>query len=171
MYVVSLVDGAGKLDADKVYDPIHLVVTREIVLSMGSSIDEDKLSLSCDRYFQALQSKKNTGTNLVKGFLQWETNIDVRKILRGDRSGQEVQFLVEPAPECVPKIEEALKIKDKFERRRALRALAPQIAGITISRYGSECPDPDAISDWVGPFRVLKPGCYDSFKGLVTDEA
>lgn len=171
MYVVSLKDEAGRRDADKIYDAIHLTVTREVALSAGSSIKEEDLPMLCDGFFRRLQQKKNTGTALTSAFLRWEGDIGVRTVLRGDRSGREVQFLVTDShPDLVPQIEKALEIENKFDRRRALRDLAPTLAGLTISRYGTECPDPDAISDWVGPFRVLKAGQYEPYKGLIDDE-
>lgn len=169
MYVVCLTGNSTmKPDADKVYDPIHLVVTGEVLLHR-SEINEEDIASLCETYFQLLLNKKDTGNALVTGFLKWEEDIDVRTLLRGDRHGREVQFLVPDNPQIIEQLQAALEISDTFDRRRAMRDLAPALAQITISRYGSECPDPDTLSEWVGPFRVLHIGCYADYHGLISD--
>jgi len=170
MYVVCLVDDAGKLDCEKVYDLIHLAVTQERVRAY-SSIDEQNLPLSCDRYFQELRKKKNDGDDLIEDFINWKGHLDIRTLLRGDQSGRDIQFLcLHDHPEYLPQIKDALELDNPYERRRALRALAPKITNVTISRYSYECPDPDSISEWVGPFRVLDEKHYTPYRGLSTDE-
>lgn len=172
MFVVWLArSDQHKPDADKVYDPIHLTATREILLHAGTEIREENIAPLCDLFFQHLRNKKKSGATLVHQFLRWECDIEVRKLLRGDRQGREIEFLVPDNREIIDQLQKVLEINNPFERRHALRDLAPTLAEITISRFGSECPDPDSISTQIGPFRVLEAAQYLPNHGLTSDEA
>ena len=68
-------------------------------------------------------------------------------------------------------LEKANEIRDRWERRRAIRRLAPSIAEITVSVY----TDPELVPtkyvevDATGNFNLLKPGYYETGRGIDLD--
>lgn len=164
--IVSLKDNNGKLFCNLVpYDPIHLQETRK-VLSNATEIAEEEVLGLCHTYFAGLTAKKDIGKEFTEAYARWEEIQDVRELLRGEYKEQ-YQFLVlEQDPALKHNLTEASKIKDRWQRRRALRTLAGRIARITVSVYARRGFDPRDVADEYGNLWLLKPGYYSSSRGL-----
>lgn len=164
--IVSLKDDHGKLFCNLVpYDPIHLQETRK-VLSNRMKIDEEEVLGLCQSYFAGLAVKKDIGKELTEAYARWKETQDVRELLRGEYNEQ-YQFLVlEQDPTLKHDLDEALKIKDRWQRRRALRALSGRIARITVSIYARRGFYPRDIADEYRNLWLLKPGYYSTSRGL-----
>lgn len=164
--IVSLKDDRGKLFCNLVpYDPIHLQETRKVLSNMKEITEEEVLHL-CQTYFAGLAAKKDIGKEFTEAYARWQEIQDIRELLRGEYKEQ-FQFLVlEQDPALKHDLNEATKIKDRWQRRRALRSLGGRIARITVSVYARPGFDPRDVADEYRNLWLLKPGYYSSSRGL-----
>lgn len=165
--VVALRDGRGRSYAGMVYDPILLDVTREVLSSRDALGEEDVLDLS-RRYFDLLKARRNTGADLTEAFARWRELPDVHALLRG-AGREQIAFLVlygNEGERLRGDLRSALAEPDPWARRRALRRLAPALAGRTVSVYARRDLHPETYADPLGPFWDLHTGYYSPERGL-----
>jgi CRISPR-associated endonuclease/helicase Cas3 len=173
--VVSLVDDEStKCFADQIYrDGILLQETRS-VLAGRETIDEEEIYALNLAYFALLRDKKNLGAEHVENWLNWRDTESVRRLLRGVQRPQLAFVVVDQAPDLVERLEAVRAIPDRWERKRKFRALAPDIAQVTVSVYDKPELDP---FDFAEPFPsgmgreeawfwLLRAGIYDPGRGL-----
>jgi CRISPR-associated endonuclease/helicase Cas3 len=167
IYLFQLHDDKKKPYAERIYDKIHLEVTRTLLLQYNASLDEEEVGGAADQYFALLQEKKDTGRKLIEDFARWEGEINIRKELRGDQSRQITFLIVQQAPVLREKLQEALGIADRWERRAVLRQLAPEIAAISVTVYTRKGFDPMEIAEECGLHYLLtSEELYTSARGL-----
>ena len=152
--------------SDLIYDQIHLNETR-CALDGYSVIPEEEVIEVCNRYFEGLTIKKDTGKAITKAYARWEEMPSVRELLRGKDNRQYRFIVIEQDPELKGDMEEALAIKERWERRRALRNLAGRIARISVSVYANGKFNPADIARPIGSEWLLDEGLYEKKRGLV----
>ena len=163
--------------SDYVYDAPLLDHTRDALGPyLATGLDEEQVIDAVDGYFRGIVSKSvmACGRDTTQKWSRFQhDDIDVSGLLRGDN--EQVQFVVlkrDPDPaELRRRIEQAWGVRDRWERRRALRELAPRIARVTVSAWRSRKYRPDDIADpfpndAVAAFWFLHDDAYDEEVGL-----
>lgn len=169
--IVSLVSEHGRRYAEMIYDSILLQETHNVLGKRECVPEEDVFGL-CSDYFAELGKKRDTGQEITKRFAYWEEIPSVRHLLRG-KDREKYEFIVaEEAPGLVDRIKAALDIQDRWERRRALRALAGAIGRVSISIYASTrfSPEELAVPLTQDRFWILREGLYEPSCGLCLPE-
>ena len=64
------------------------------------------------------------------------------------------------------RLQAALTLSDRWERREALRALAGEVQQRTVSVYARRGFYPEDYAEPLGPFWILRPDYYRSESGL-----
>jgi len=155
-------------------DKILLQATSEVLREL-ETIDEEHVYDLTLRYFEILRREKNLGADVVESWINWEETQSVRSLFRGDQRPQLSFVVVDQDPEIPQFLESARAIPDRWERKRAFRALAPRIAAITVSITVAEKkldpsdfgnPFPSEVEPEDAWFWLVKPGIYDSDCGL-----
>lgn len=156
----------GKLDAECIYDPILLQCTRDTLHGKGLVPEADVLSL-CRDYYARVAARKVTGRHLLDKWARIEAPLDVRGLLRGDETKRQQVFVTEQDPTLKPALLTALDIRDHWERRRALRALAPRMARhvVTVSQRVFDSLATQTIGR-IGVWHELLPGQYHRVRGI-----
>lgn len=165
--LVCLKNSVGRKYSDMVYDQELLGATYDVLGSEESLLEEDVLDMSL-KYFALLKQRRNLGIDFTEQFLRWEEFEDVRRLLRG-KDRDEVSFVVQSDPKSEVVISElgrAVSIKDRWERRSALRALAGQLAKRSVTVYASRDWNPVDFADPVGPFWILRKEYYSPETGI-----
>jgi CRISPR-associated endonuclease/helicase Cas3 len=163
---------------DYIYDSTLLDETAESL--RGSTIDEEDAMKIGEGYFARLHKRKDTGLETTQRWSKFEhsrdekrglAEVDVSRLLRGDH--EQVSFVVGKLDRSLrDKVETAFGIRDRWERRRALRKLAPGIAQVTVSAWKSRKYIPSDIADPVPEgreepaFWFLHDDAYDKERGL-----
>ncbi|MGO8746923.1 MAG: CRISPR-associated helicase Cas3' [Thermoguttaceae bacterium] len=163
--------------SDYVYDGPLLEHTRNALEPyLRTGLNEEQVIQAVERYFRGIVSKSvmACGRDTTQQWSRFEhDDIDVSALLRG--GNDQVQFVVlkrDPDPNGLRRlIEQAWATADRWERRRALRALAPRIARVTVSAWRSRKYRPDDIADpfpddAVTAFWFLHDDAYDEEVGL-----
>lgn len=155
-------------------DKILLQATSEVLHGLDT-IDEEHVYDLTLRYFDILRREKNLGADVVESWINWEETQSVRSLFRGDQRPQLSFVVVDQDPEIPKLLESTRAIPDRWERKRAFRALAPRIAVITVSitvaekkldpfDFGNPFPSEVKLEDaW---FWLVNPGIYDPDCGL-----
>jgi CRISPR-associated endonuclease/helicase Cas3 len=171
--VFSLLSEKEKRYSELVYknesEPdISLQETRKVFENLESVNEEDVLGL-CERYFASIHHHKDLGQKNTRNWAYFEEHIEVSKLLRGDQDSQ-YQFIVAERDEDVPSLEEeinmALAIKDRWEKRRAFKKLAPRLAQVTVNVWAQRGFEPSSIARKVGTMWFVHEGFYDFKRGL-----
>ena len=155
-------------------DKILLQATSEVLQGLDV-IDEEHVYDLTLHYFEILRREKNLGDDVVESWINWEETQSVRCLFRGDQHTQLSFVVVDQDPEIPQLLEFARAIPDRWERKRAFRALAPRIAAITVSitvarkkfdprDFGE--PFPPEVEPEDAWFWIVNPGTYDSDSGL-----
>ncbi len=128
-----------------IYDPTLLDETAECL--KACSIDEEQVTEVVENYFRRLHRRKDTGLTTTKKWSNFEhDDLNVSHLLR-DRQEQ-VSFVVGKLDSTLRgDVEAAFRIRDRWERRRELRRLAPRIATVTVSAWKSKDYNPSDIAD------------------------
>lgn len=181
--IVSLQSKNKKDYAKFIYDPVILDVTRN-TLTKTKEVAESNVLPLVKEYFSLLKERKNRGEGLTKSFARWETMEDVHRILR-PTSGEKIEFLViddDEGQELIKQLHSALQIKDRWDKRRKLQALAGDLNKRTVAIYKSykdkkfdpeECIDSNYLDLYQNHgYAILKTKYYDVNEGikLVLDE-
>ncbi len=164
--VVAITDSSGRLFCDVMgYDPIHLQETRKVFAGTEEIVEEEIIDI-CSEYFSALATKKDTGSGLTESFARWKDMPPVRELLRGKDQEQYHLLVIEKDPELKKELESVIKNKERWQRRRSLRALAGRIAQITVSVYAKRGFNLEDIAERCGNEWLLHEGFYSSERGL-----
>jgi len=167
--VVSLQSTKGKSYMDMIYDPVLLNVSMEVFEGHEEIGEEDVLSLS-QRYFSLLKIRRNIGKKITEAFARWEEFPDIRSLFRG-KATKQISFIIrsDSDPQVnhwINKLQEALALEDKWERRSALRSLAGKLQKRTVTVYARSDLFPEDYAEPIGPFWLLKDGYYSSNRGM-----
>lgn len=180
--VVCLCDGQRRY-CDYIYDPTLLDETAESL--RDHTINEEDVLKLVEDYFARLHRRKDTGAETTQRWSKFEhtrderrglEEVDVSRLLRGDQ--EQVSFVVGKFDRGLrDKVESAFGVRDRWERRRLLRKLAPSIAQVTVSVWKSTKYTPSDIADPVPDARdepafwFLHDDAYDKDKGLCPSRA
>ena len=166
--VVSLLSVKGKKFAEMIYDKVLLGATVEILSDYELICEEDILGVS-NSYFELLHKNMNIGKELTRQFAYWEELDESVHALLRNRQGGQVNFVVlddDDGMSLRSEIELALKIKDRWERRTALQALAGKVNERSVNVYERRGFHPDDYAELLGYFWILKAGFYSEDSGL-----
>ena len=168
---------------DYIYDSTLLDETAESL--RAGAIDEEDVLPIVEDYFARLHKRKDTGAETTQRWSKFDHSwdekrrleeINVSRLLRGDQ--EQVSFVVGKLDRKLrSKVELAFTICDRWDRRRALRKLAPDIAQVTVSAWKSRKYNPSDIADPVPArkdepaFWFLHDDAYDMEKGLCPPRA
>ncbi len=175
--VVDVRDGpGGRPLAGLVYDPVLLEATRE-VLPPDQPLREPEAAALGAPYFARLRQRRDLGRRVTEAYAAFrhgrrereeERMPPVRELLRG--ADLQHAFVVwETDPGLQAEVQQCLGLRERWERRRALRTLAGRAAAATVTVWPRPGFEPDAVAEEVGPFRFLRPGLYDPDTGLDQD--
>jgi CRISPR-associated endonuclease/helicase Cas3 len=156
--IVSLEDDVSHCGlASMIYRDKILLQATSAVLDGFETIDEEFVYPLTLRYFETLHKAKNTGAEVVESWINWEATRSVRSLFRGDQVPQYAFLVVDQYPDLPSQLEAALSISDRWQRKRAFRALAPRMALITVSVAvsGQAHLDPAQFAD---PFPTTSTG-------------
>lgn len=164
--VVALRNANERDYAGMVYDPVLLDITREALADVPEMVGEDAVLELSRRYFDLIKTRKNTGVDLTETFARWGALPDIHTLLRG--GAEQIAFLVLAEGEewLRKRVEQALAVADRWERREALRGLAADVQQRTVSVYARRSFHPEDYAELLGPFWLLRPGYYDAESGL-----
>lgn len=163
--VVRLKGPDGKEDAGKIYDPVALQTTQEVLAGRDEVPEAEVLGL-CRAWYALLRDRKNLGGDHLWKWARLEGAIDVRKLLR-DEDTRETLVVLERDPGLAGALKAALAVADRWDRRAALRALAPRVAreSVSVSRKVWERVKRAPI-DKAGAWVALAPGEYHAVCGV-----
>jgi CRISPR-associated endonuclease/helicase Cas3 len=155
---------------DYIYDCTLLDETADSL--RGRRVDEENVTSVVEDYFARLHGRKDTGSETTQRWSKFDhSELDVSRLLRGDR--EQVSFVVDKFnPGLRDEVEAAFGIRDRWERRRELRRLAPCIAQVTVSAWKSRKYTPSDIADPVPApprepvFWFLHNNAYNKETGL-----
>ena len=183
--IYNLKNVTGRSFAEMVYTvgrgspDLRLEETRNVLATHDHVFEEDVLGV-CDEYFSRLRDGKDLGHRHT---FNWATldkeQPNIRELLRGERTGQ-VQLIVAERDEkdLVVDIKAARSVPDRWDRRRALRKLAPRIAQVTVSVWVKDDWHPTDVANPIDsypdnpleyPWWIVRPGNYDPETGLILD--
>jgi len=129
--VLHLRGASGRDDAADVYDRVALQCTEE-ALAGRAVIAEAEVLTRCRDWYQLLAARKYKGHDLVEKWASIEATPDVQKLLRGEDT-RETLVVTERDPGIAAALAAAMAVSDRWERRAALRALAPRIARESVA--------------------------------------
>lgn len=164
--VVSLRNDRDREYAAMVYDPVLLDITRETLAEVPETVGEEAVLALSRRYFDLIKARKNTGADLTEAFARWSAMPDIHTLLRGGAEQIALLVLEEEEDPLRGRLQAALAVADRWERREALRALAGEVQQRTVSVYARRGFHPEDYAEPLGPFWMLRPGYYRSESGL-----
>ncbi len=157
---------ANQIDASLIYDPILLQCTRETLIGRTIIPESEVLSL-CRSFYERVAARKNKGRHQLQQWARIEAPIDVRALLRGEDQDRRQVLVTEQDPALKPALFAAFDISDQWERRRALRALAPRMARHTVAVANRIFETlATAPIDKQGVWHELLPGQYHPIHGI-----
>jgi CRISPR-associated endonuclease/helicase Cas3 len=162
----SITNDKQRRFSDLIYDQIHLNETCRALEGFSEILEEEVIEV-CNRYFEGLAAKKDTGKAITKAYARWEEMPSVQELLRGKENLQYRFIVIEQDPELKGEMEEALAISERWERRRALRNLVGRIARISVSVYANGKFNQADIAQPIGSEWLLDEGLYEYGRGLV----
>ena len=158
--------------AGMVYDKVQLDATASAFRSRDGVAEEEIHPLT-GAYFRALAVRKETGTKTAADWAYWrEPDKSARELLRGPERPQVTFVAAERDPKLRAELQDAWDVPDRWDRRRALRALAGRVAKVSVSIYADKTKSYDAYGDpfpatadepW---FWLLEPGRYSPETGI-----
>ncbi len=163
--VFHLKGARGRDDAADVYDPVALQCTREALAGVHTVPEAAVLPL-CRAWYARLRDRKYTGEHHVERWAKIDGSLDAQRMLRGDDERMSV-LVAERDPGAAAAILEALAIRDRWDRRNALRRLAPRIAreSVAVSARVSKSLATRPV-DAQGRWCELLPGQYHPTCGV-----
>jgi len=163
--VVDLISENGRSYAEMIYDPVALQVTRQLI-SGSDVINEEEILEFSDAYFKGLNERKDTGQLHLDRFTDWQEDLSIRELLRGQDSEQYTFLVVEQDPEVMDEMVAADRIKDRWQRKEAWRKLSGRIARISVNLYGRRGFRPEEIANLAFGHWILRSGFYTSARGI-----
>lgn len=168
--IIELCTENGRSYSSFIYEEIHLNHTRSILAGIDELKEEDIFNPS-DSYFLALSQNKRLGEEHLEHLARWQEGEPVRTLLRGEEKEQHTFLVIEQDPLLEQKLEAAYSIENHWRRREALRQLAGRIAKCSVSVFAKRGFEPQKIADNCCGQWLLRPGYYDSSRGLDLDAA
>ena len=174
--IVCLIDVRERPYCQFIYDKILLQETRMVLekylseRKVGTIPESDVFGLTKD-FYSRVRSKKDIGQNLTKAFAEWTEMPDIHQLLRGKDGIQQSFVVIEQDPELPNELARIAALDDRWVRRRELRSVSGRLAAISVSIFvrGDFGPERFANLDATGNFWLLKPGFYDSQRGIDLD--
>lgn len=163
--VIELCNEKKRSYSSFIYEEIHLNHTRSILAGIDELKEEDIANPS-DRYFLALSQSKRLGEEHLERLVRWREGEPVRSLLRGEEQEQHTFMVIEQDPSLKQELEAAYSIENHWERREALRRLAGRIAKCSVSIFAKKGFEPQEIAENYYGQWLLRPGFYDSSRGL-----
>jgi CRISPR-associated endonuclease/helicase Cas3 len=160
---------------DYIYDPTLLEETAASLQTC--SIDEEHMTVIVEDYFRRLHRRKDTGAETTRKWSRFEHDgLEVSELLRDKQ--EQVTFVVGKLdPTLRGGVEAAFKVRDRWDRRRELRRLAPRLALVTVSARKSKRYSPSDFADPLPAgrddpaFWFLHDAAYDLETGLCPPQA
>ncbi len=174
--VVKLKNTQGKIFCDMIYDKVLLGQTIDCLKNKDEILEEEIYPLVTN-YYEKLSMFMNTGAEYEENWLKWKETLPVQTLLRGDETQNKFNFLVtsEDKPDktkneipILEALEYTMAIEDKWQKKRAIRALKGRIAKLTISLWAKPNLLPPKIARQLGSWWVLNDELYITRKGLNT---
>ena len=172
--IYSLTNGNDNRYSSMVYrktdgsPDISLQETRKVLEGQDIVKEENILDL-CRSYFSAIRHLGNLGQTHTKDWAYFREHLNVSNLLRGEQYDQ-YQFIIaerDPKGGLEKAVVKALNIEDRWQRRRALKNLAPRLALVTVSIWGNKHNfNPNQYARSVGPFWFVHDGFYKIERGL-----
>lgn len=170
--LVNLMPDKGRAYSQIIYDNIELDSTAFSLRDIGLNIKEDAFYKLGTKYFDLVKESIGYSMKVVNAYAQYtheyedkgkEITVDIKKLLRDD--DYQEQFIVSSLdPELEIKLREAMDIKDRWERRYAIKNLRKRIAANSINMHfypGMQIKPNDLTIYKIGNFRVLDKRFYD----------
>ena len=163
--LVQLLSDKDVRVASFVYDRVLLAATIEVLANHTEILEEDIFSVA-DAYFDLVRTRMNHGPQHAEAWARWQKPPkSIRQLLRGDR--EQVDLIVaEQDPGLCEDLVAANDIEGRWDRRRALKRLAPRIAQVTVSIYARPGQDPSGFARQIAGRNILNPGLYQADRGL-----
>lgn len=166
--IIDLCNEKHRSYSSFIYEEIHLNYTRSILAGIDELKEEDIFNPS-DWYFRALSQSKRLGEEHLERLGRWQEGEPVRTLLRGEDKEQHTFLVIEQDPSLKQQLEAAYSIENHWRRREALRRLASRIANCSVSIFAKKGFEPQEIADNCHGQWLLRPGYYDSSRGLDLD--
>lgn len=156
----------GEQERAWIYDEVAWACTEEVLRGRRALRERDVFGL-CASWFERIAARKNLGAAYFERWARVIAPLDVRRMLRGDDRGSHEIVVIEQDPRLYAEWSAALALDDRWERRSALRALAPRVSAVSVSvserRFGRW-----RTREW-GGLTLLDPGQYDPNRGLMSE--
>lgn len=170
--IVRLESDKGKAFSEMIYDRIALDSTARSLSSMGLEIEERLFFDLGYKYFESMRANLGQSMKIVNAYANYthmylekgnEEVVDIKKLLRGD--DYQEQFIVSSLDEELKEeLQKAIALKDRWQRRYAIKRLRKRIAANSVSmQFRSWMPvRPDDLTiDQIKKFRILDEQFYD----------
>lgn len=162
--VVHVQGPSGRDDAKDIYDSVLLDCTQEALRGLTTVPERDVLAL-CRSFYGRVSNRKYQGDSVFQKWARIEEPIDVRALLRGEDRGQTPVLVLERDPGLGPEIQKALSLQDRWDRRRALRALSARLAKQTVN-VSQKVLDSLRTALLYGMWTGLLAGQYHPVRGI-----
>lgn len=164
--VVHLHNPQGRDDAAVIYDPILLQCTRE-VLAARTTVPEHAVLSLCRDWYTRVAARKYQGDDHLQRWARLEAPLDVRTLLRGGDRDEAAVVVTQRDPGLPAAVKAASQHADPWQRRHALRALAPRIARESVSVSQKVFARLQTVPFGPGGmWFALAPGQYDPHRGV-----
>lgn len=171
--IVLLTNANGRPYCQFIYDKVLLKETRSVLDEHSKVIQSDVIPERdifglTNRYYERITTKKDLGQSVTEKFARWKELPDIHELLRGKKGLQHTFVVIEQDPGLELELAYVAEIEDRWERKRRLRALSSRLASISVSIYAQPdfVPERFAMLDPTGNFWLLKPGFYESQRGI-----
>lgn len=166
--IIELCNERHRSYSSFIYEEIHLNHTRSILIGIDELKEEDIFNPS-ESYFMALSQSKRLGEEHLERLARWKEGEPVRILLRGEDKEQHTFLVIEQDPSLKQELESVYNIENHWRRREALRRLEGRIAKCSVSVFAKKGFEPQEIADNCHDQWLLRPGYYDSSRGLDLD--
>jgi len=171
--IIRLESEKGKAFSEMIYDNIALDSTARGLDGLGLKVQETQFYTLGSKYFELVRERLGESMKIVNAYAQYtnkytyagkEISVDIKKLLRGNDYQQ--QFIILSLDTNLKEnLRDALEIKDRWQRRYAVKRLRKRISANSVSiRFPPWSPvRPDDLTiDNIGYFRILNGQFYDS---------
>lgn len=170
--IVNLESKNGRAFSQMIYDNIELDSTAFSLKEMGLNIKENCFYELGSKYFDLMRESIGQSMKIVNAYAQYshkyeykgkEITVDIKKLLRDDEYQE--QFIISSLdPDLVKKLQKAVDIKDRWDRRYELKNLRKFIAANSVNmRFykGMQIQPDDITISKIKNFRILDEQFYD----------
>ena len=170
--IIRLESDKGKAFSEMIYDGIALESTARSLDGLGLKVHETQFYGLGAKYFELVRERLGQSMKITNAYAHYthkytnsgkEIIVDIKKLLRGDDYQQ--QFIIRSLDKDLEeKLQNALDVKDRWQRRYAVKRLRKRIAANSISiRFQGWMPvKPDDLTlSRIGNFRILDEQFYN----------